>query len=456
MIQRVRGYVPADHLAAGVEAHRAALGGAARVAFVLPPGGAAGAYQAGALEALAERGVRPDLIVGTSSGALNGLGVVLDALAPVRRPAHWPLGRPGRIWRAIGDPANGPALLADKPHLLAWLGGRPGTARLAGEALGHLAQLRSLQDGLFQAGPLRRLLTGAIARATACADLTADAAGHALVDTWAARHAAGFRPPELIVLATDVQSHQAVPFVLGPPALGELLHHHHHPVRALGHGTLAGAPVIEAFMASAAIPGAFPAVAMPAADPAWPDRRLVDGAVAASEPFHLAIDAGATLIISLEVMPFQRPPRPLADDAPWPSLTAEALLAIQTRYLKADARGVASWNQRLAGTHAPGRREVPLFRLAPTRQGLGVLGFAGRWDGETLATSVFDWFMEGYADAGGHASQAWASYVREGAAHGDTGEAVARGLMPGFWDATYHPAPGGPGAHLAPDVAAPA
>lgn len=446
-------YASANQLVEVVTAHRVALGEMARVAFVLPPGGAAGAYQAGALEALAEHCVLPDLIVGTSSGALNGLAVVLDALAPIRRPESWPGGRPGRLWHRIGDREHGAGMLVDKPKLLAWLGGRPGTAGLAAEAFGQLPHLAALTHGLFRTDALRGLVAGAIARATASTSAAPAAAGHALVDTWAARHAAGFKPPELIVLATDAQSHQAIPFVLGAPDLGEMLYHRRHPVRALGHGPLTGAAVVDAFMASAAIPGVFPAVSLPAAAAGWPTRRHVDGAVSASEPFHLAIDAGATLVISLEVSPFLRPPRPVAEETPWPTLAAEALLAIQSRYLRADARGVASWNQRLAGTHALGRREVPLFRLAPATQGLGMLGFAGRWHGETLATSLFDWFMEGYGDAGGHAPAAWASYVREGSAHGDTGEAVARGLSPGFWDATRQSAPGGPGAHAAPEAA---
>jgi NTE family protein len=41
------------------------------IAFVLPGGGSLGAVQVGMLQALAERGVQPDLLVGTSSGALN-------------------------------------------------------------------------------------------------------------------------------------------------------------------------------------------------------------------------------------------------------------------------------------------------------------------------------------------------------------------------------------------------
>ncbi|MCK4176312.1 patatin-like phospholipase family protein [Aciditerrimonas ferrireducens] len=42
------------------------------VAFVLSGGGNLGALQAGALRALVEAGIRPDLVVGTSVGAING------------------------------------------------------------------------------------------------------------------------------------------------------------------------------------------------------------------------------------------------------------------------------------------------------------------------------------------------------------------------------------------------
>jgi len=42
------------------------------VAFVLSGGASLGAIQVGMLRTLYERGIRPDLIVGTSAGALNG------------------------------------------------------------------------------------------------------------------------------------------------------------------------------------------------------------------------------------------------------------------------------------------------------------------------------------------------------------------------------------------------
>ncbi|MGQ9494181.1 MAG: patatin-like phospholipase family protein [Anaerolineae bacterium] len=48
------------------------------VAFVLSGGGNRGALQVGALQALLERGVRPDMLVGTSAGALNAAFLASD------------------------------------------------------------------------------------------------------------------------------------------------------------------------------------------------------------------------------------------------------------------------------------------------------------------------------------------------------------------------------------------
>jgi NTE family protein len=53
----------------------------ARTAFVLGGGGLLGAVEVGMLRALFERDVRPDLILGTSVGALNGLVVAADPTA---------------------------------------------------------------------------------------------------------------------------------------------------------------------------------------------------------------------------------------------------------------------------------------------------------------------------------------------------------------------------------------
>lgn len=55
-------------------------------AFVLSAGGSRGALQAGALEALLQAGLQPDMVVGSSVGALNGAYFAQDpTLAGVRR-----------------------------------------------------------------------------------------------------------------------------------------------------------------------------------------------------------------------------------------------------------------------------------------------------------------------------------------------------------------------------------
>lgn len=48
------------------------------IAFALSGGGSRGALQAGALRALLERGIRPDILVGTSAGALNAAFLAID------------------------------------------------------------------------------------------------------------------------------------------------------------------------------------------------------------------------------------------------------------------------------------------------------------------------------------------------------------------------------------------
>jgi NTE family protein len=53
-----------------------------RGAFVLGGGGHAGEAEVGMLHALLDRDVQPDLIVGTSVGALHGALVAADEHAP--------------------------------------------------------------------------------------------------------------------------------------------------------------------------------------------------------------------------------------------------------------------------------------------------------------------------------------------------------------------------------------
>ena len=51
-------------------------------AFVLSGGGSLGAVQVGMLQALADHGIEPDLLVGTSAGALNAAWVAAHGTSP--------------------------------------------------------------------------------------------------------------------------------------------------------------------------------------------------------------------------------------------------------------------------------------------------------------------------------------------------------------------------------------
>jgi NTE family protein len=63
------------------------------VAFVLSGGASLGAAQAGMLQALYEREIRPDLVVGTSVGAINA--AFIASHPPTARTAH----ELQQIWR---------------------------------------------------------------------------------------------------------------------------------------------------------------------------------------------------------------------------------------------------------------------------------------------------------------------------------------------------------------------
>ena len=64
------------------------------IAFVLSGGGNRGALQVGALQVLLEAGIRPEMLVGTSAGALNAAFLAVD---PTPAGAH----RLGEIWEQV-------------------------------------------------------------------------------------------------------------------------------------------------------------------------------------------------------------------------------------------------------------------------------------------------------------------------------------------------------------------
>lgn len=87
--------LPLPHSLRQRRAERARAAVRPREAFVLSGGGSLGAAQVGAMRALLEAGIRPDLLVGCSVGALNAAYVAVD-------PTLERVEELDRIWRGLG------------------------------------------------------------------------------------------------------------------------------------------------------------------------------------------------------------------------------------------------------------------------------------------------------------------------------------------------------------------
>jgi NTE family protein len=179
-----------------------------RVAFVFSGGVSLGAIQVGMLHALYERSIRPDLIVGTSVGAING------AFIAARPPTLTAVKELETLWRAVRREQIFPL-----------------------DLMNGLRGLFGLHAHLISDSGLRRLV----------------------VEHFEGQHFEDVAIP-LHVVAVDLLTGQE---------------------RLLSSGNL-----IDALMASTAIPGILPTVR-------WRGRELVDGGVANNTPISHAISLGA-------------------------------------------------------------------------------------------------------------------------------------------------------------------
>jgi NTE family protein len=115
----------------------AASGPAGQVAFVLGGGGVLGAHEVGMLRALAERGIDPDMVLGTSVGAVNGAFCAADpTLAGIERLAE--------LWRDSGWSGRSAGATLRRLSTLA----RSGT---------HLEALTEMRERLVAVLPVRRV-----------------------------------------------------------------------------------------------------------------------------------------------------------------------------------------------------------------------------------------------------------------------------------------------------------
>jgi NTE family protein len=185
---------------------------ASKTAFVLAGGGSLGAVEVGMLRALTAVGVRPDLIVGASAGAINGAHFAGD-------PTPAGVARLEQVWRGITRRDIMPLGLRD------------------------LLRIAWRRDHMIDPSGLRRLLDKHL--------------GYQRLEDAAVR---------LHVVATDR--------LLGSEVL------------------LSQGPLVDAVLASTAIPGVFPPVRIDG-------RELIDGGVANNTPISTALRLGARRIVVL-------------------------------------------------------------------------------------------------------------------------------------------------------------
>src|SRR5919106_3671614 len=183
---------------------------ATSTAFVLAGGGSLGAVQAGMLRELLAHGVAPDLVVGSSVGAINGAYLAGS-------PTLQGVARLEAIWRGLRRQEVFPVTWRSVVGLI----GRRN----------YMVDPRGLRRLLEQNLPYQELERASV---------------------------------PLHVVATDALGGAAV--------------------------RLSAGPVVEAVLASCAIPAAFPLVRIG-------ERYLMDGAVASNTPIRAAIELGASRLV---------------------------------------------------------------------------------------------------------------------------------------------------------------
>jgi NTE family protein len=298
-----------------------------RVALVLAGGGVRGAYEVGALAALAPAlaagGEAPEIVVGTSIGALNSaffaaradesLEMVATAGLEMWRELRWgdalrPLVSPSEFGRLLGAVAM--------------------FARLPGPGL----------PGLLDPSPLRGTLERFVAFDRIARNIEEGALSAAAV------------------VATAYATTRSVVFHHGGPALAP------DPVRAIDYIATPLAP--EHVLASAAIPGAFPAVEIrrPRAAAGW----YGDGGVRLNSPLKPALALGADRVVVIglnsSVTTIRPSARPDVIDG-----VAQLLQVVLADQLADDVATLATVNETLPPrTPAGRRRRIPYIFIAPS------------------------------------------------------------------------------------------
>ena len=183
------------------------------LAFVLSGAGNRGPLEVGALQALLEKGIVPDLVVGTSAGAINVAYLAAHGATQATVTAM------GKLWSDVTTDTIYPENVLE----IVW-------------------RLRSRSPSLYSNSGMRALLEGALPKTFKECQLP------------------------LFLTSTDLTTH-----------------------RLFMWGNDVSAPLVDAVLASASVPGIHPPVT-------YKDLALVDGGVVANVAASVAIDQKATTI----------------------------------------------------------------------------------------------------------------------------------------------------------------
>lgn len=299
------------------------------VGLILAGGGARGAYEIGALSVLLpvleERGERPRVIVGTSVGALNAAFLAATA----DRPVDEVVARGLRIWTEIRF-----------EDVLAHLGSPSALRRLSRYVGQFLGVPGARLDALLDPAPLRKTLRERVPFDR----IEPNVAGGTL-------HAAA-------VVATSALTSRSVVFHRGGGA----------PARDDKRGIdyVDTDVTDEHVRASAAIPGVFPAVHVPA--PSRARGWYFDGGTRLNTPIKPALALGAKRVVVIALNSIAAAPAQLAGERRPDALEAAGQLvqAVLVDPLAHDMATLTTVNELVAAAdRLDSKRTVPYVFVAP-------------------------------------------------------------------------------------------
>lgn len=167
---------------------------------------------------------------------------------------------------------------------------------------------------------------------------------------------------------------------------------------------------VTCVVASTSIPGVFPSQRITLHSTNGSDaveHDFVDGGVLNNSPIHIAMDAGATHVISFELDPLrQHDTFQYLAEGDEPSLGRNLIQTFETLVSHSTSQGIhtaSAWNRELVSVGAgdPKKRLVPIFRFAPRRRELNLIDFNGHYASafSRARPTLEGWLNQGLLDA---------------------------------------------------------